>query len=307
MEDLFAKAREISWRNFGKRIIFYHPGMFRCNGEWGRYPAISITGKNCELGCAHCKAKILETMIFATSPKELIEKCIQLDAKDNIGCLLTGGSFKDGSLPWEDFISAIREIKRKTRLIISIHSGLIDFITAEKLKSAGVDQALIDVIGEDETFQKIYNVKFGVNRIEESMEALEKAGIPIVPHIVVGIDYGKIKGEYKAIEMIRRHNPYLVVIVVLMPLLGTLMENVSPPPPREVAKVMAWARISLPNVPLSLGCARARGKSEIDVLAIECGINRIALGGEEAIRKAKEYGLEIEFQKTCCSIPYMCR
>jgi hypothetical protein len=305
MKDLFAKAREISWRNFGKRIIFYHPGMFKCNGEWGKYPAISITGKNCELKCAHCNAKILETMTFATSPKELVEKCIQLDAKNNIGCLLTGGSFKDGTLPWNDFIPAIREIKKRTRLIISIHSGLIDFITAKKLKSAGVDQALIDVIGEDETFQRIYNVEFGVNRIEEAMEALERAGIPIIPHIVVGIDYGKIKGEYKAIEMIKRHNPCLVVIVVLMPLLGTLMENISPPSSEEVAKVMANVRISLPNVPLSLGCARVRDKSGIDVLAVECGVNRIALGSEEAIKRAKEYDLEIEFQKTCCSIPYI--
>ena len=39
-------------------------------------------------------------------------------------------------------------------------------------------------------------------------------------------------------------------------------------------------------------------------LAVDAGINRIAIPAEEAIERAKEYGLEILFKKTCCSVSY---
>ncbi|MDI6839669.1 MAG: radical SAM protein [bacterium] len=303
--DLLNKARELSWHNFGKNITFYHPGMFRCDSEWGKYPAISITGDKCELTCDHCNSKMLKSMIFATTPAELIRKCIELERNGNIGCLITGGSQKDGSLPWANFIPAIKEIKEKTSLLISIHSGIIDTGIAVQLKDAGVDQALIDVIGDDETLQKVYHVDFGINKIIESLDALQNAGLPIVPHIIIGLHYGKIKGEYRAINIVSKYKVACVVVVVLMPLLGTPMENIALPSLNSIAKIMATLRIKMPNTPIALGCARPRNNPKIDVLAVEHGFNRIALVSEAAIRKAKEYELEIQYQKTCCSVPFI--
>jgi uncharacterized radical SAM superfamily protein len=303
LDKLITKSREISWRRFGKKITFYHPGMFKYNGKWGNYPAISITGKHCELQCDHCNSKILESMIFATTPEELIEKCIRLEELGNAGCLISGGSQKDGTIPWYNFISAIKTVKETTNLFISIHSGIIDYQMAKKMKDAGVDQALIDVIGDEETFKKIYHVNFGITKIEESLDALRNTGLSIIPHIVVGLDYGKIKGEYHAIDLIKRYNPEALVIVSLMPLSGTPMRNILPPNPEEVAKIIATARIEMTDVPISLGCARERANSLIDVLAVECGVNRIAIPSEEAIKKAQEYGLDIIWKKTCCSVP----
>jgi len=46
------------------------------------------------------------------------------------------------------------------------------------------------------------------------------------------------------------------------------------------------------------------GTAETDILALEAGINRIAIPAEEAVKKAREMGLEIEFHKTCCSKSY---
>ena len=303
LDKLITKSREISWRRFGKKITFYHPGMFKYNGKWGNYPAISITGKHCELQCDHCNSKILESMIFATTPEELIKKCIRLEELGNAGCLISGGSQKDGTIPWYNFISAIKTIKETTNLFISIHSGIIDYQMAKKMKDAGVDQALIDVIGDEETFKKIYHVNFGITKIEESLDALKNAGLSIIPHIVVGLDYGKIKGEYQAIDLIKRYNPEVLVIVSLKRISGTPMRDILPPNPEEIAKIIATARIEMTDVPISLGCARERANSLIDVLAVECGVNRIAIPSEEAIKKAQEYGLDILWKKTCCSVP----
>ncbi|MBW1994099.1 MAG: radical SAM protein, partial [Deltaproteobacteria bacterium] len=70
MNDLskkIEKARELSWKRFGKSIIFYLPGMFHYNGINGKYPAISITGNQCALHCDHCRGKILESMIHTAT------------------------------------------------------------------------------------------------------------------------------------------------------------------------------------------------------------------------------------------------
>jgi len=307
LEKLITQSRKTSWKKFGKNITFYHPGMFYYNGSWGKYPALSITGDYCELQCDHCRGKILESMISASNPNDIIKKCEKLEEKGNVGCLISGGSLKNGTLPWEDFISAIQTVKETTNLYISVHCGIIDLPTATKLKKAGVDQALIDVIGDNETLKNIYHCDFGIEKIADSLNALKKADIPAIPHIVVGLNYGKIKGEYHAIEMVKQYNPDVLTIVSLMPLKGTPMENTLPPRPEKIARIIAKARLEMPNTPISLGCARNRSDHMIDVLAVECGINRIALPSDEAMNKAKEFGLNIRWEKTCCSVPIKTR
>jgi hypothetical protein len=302
--ELMAEARALTWKNWGKKIDFYLPGMITLNGEKGAYPGISITGEHCELNCDHCGGKLLKSMIPATTPEELIERCIRAEKLGNQGCLISGGCLKNGRLPWESFIEAISEIKRLTHLNISIHAGQIDLAIAKRLKAAGIDQVLIDVIGDDETLKRVYHTDTGVESIRCSLNALKEAEIPIAPHIVIGIDYGKIKGERKALAMISEFNPPILVIVALMPLAGTLMQDVSPPDPIDVAMIMAQARLELPDTLIALGCARPRGKmsEKIEMMAIDSGVNRIAIWSDAAIERAKEYGLHIEFHKTCCSV-----
>lgn len=305
LKVLIKKSRMISWKNFGKNISFYHPGMFWYHGSWGEYPVLSITGNKCRLLCNHCKGKILESMISVTHSQDLLETCVRLEKKGAKGILISGGSAQDGSLPWNDFISGIHAVKEKTNLFISIHSGILEYKTADMLKKAGVDQALIDVIGDDETLRDVYHCDFGVNKIKQTLEVLQETGISCIPHIVIGLNYGKIKGEYKAIDMIRTYDPRVVTFVSLMPLTGTPMEKITPVAPEEIARIIAEARMNMPHSLISLGCARDRTNPNLDVLAVELGVNRIALPSDEAIEKAKAYGLTIKWQKTCCSLPIL--
>ena len=302
LDGILKKARDLSWKYLGREITFYLPGMFIYNNRTGRYPAISITGSQCALNCDHCRSKILEPMIPAVSPDQLLERCLQLEKNGTVGVLISGGCDTNGRLPWNAFIPAIKQIKSRTDLFISIHSGLIDFQTALALKEAGVDQALIDVIGDDQTFKDIYHVDFGVSRIYDSLAALHRAGLAIVPHIVCGLHYGKIKGEKKAAEMISQFHVEQVVIVSLMRIPGTPLWNTKPLNAEAVAEIIAEARFKIPQVKISLGCARQRGNTALEILAIDAGVNRMALPSEEAIAHAKELGLKINYQRTCCSI-----
>jgi uncharacterized radical SAM superfamily protein len=303
LDELVKESRELSWKNVGKKLQCFIPGRMSYMHEEGKYPTISITGAGCALNCDHCQRKILETMLPATDPETLYDVCMKMSELGNIGVLISGGSKKDGTLPWERFIETIARIKKDTSLKITIHSGLIDKATAMALRKAGVDEFLIDVIGSEETMRRVYHLDASLEQMEESLEALEATGAPVVPHVVFGLDYGEVKGEMTALEMVARHDPYVFVIVVLIPIKDSPMKDVKLPDPEDIIRFMAAARMRMPNVPMALSCARPVGKHRdiLDVLAVEAGVNRISMPAEVAVKRAKELGLEVEFHKTCCS------
>ena len=298
MDTAWALSRD----TFGNGITFYLPGMFRYNGISGRYPAVSITGDRCSLRCEHCGGSLLKTMPDVSDSGEFLSRCRELKASGCHGVLVSGGCDGMGHLPWRDFAPAIARVKEETGLYVTVHSGLVNHEEARLLKDSGVDQALFDVIGDDETYRAIYHVDFGVLEIERSMEALKEAGLDMVPHVVCGIYYGRIKGEKRALDMISRFRPVQVVIVALMPPSFSEQEKFISPSPLEVADVIADARIMMPDVRIALGCARKRGETAMELLALRAGINRMAIPSDEAIELAERLGLKAGYQRTCCSV-----
>lgn len=302
LRDLIERSGELTRQVHGNAVTFYLPGMFRLDGRTGRYPAVSITGADCALRCDHCRGRILESMPPSRTPRGLADLCEELERRGQHGVLLSGGCDAAGRLPWEEFLPAIREIKARTRLYVSVHCGLVDTHAAQALKDAGVDQALIDVVGDDETYQRVCHVPFGVERIERSLLALALAGLPVAPHVICGLDWGTIRGEMRAVDMIAAYPADQVVFVSLMAIPGTPMENVASPDAEAVAQIIARARLAMPSVRLSLGCARRRGDTRLEMLAVQAGVNRLALPSDEAVDHARDLGLDIRFQNTCCSV-----
>jgi uncharacterized radical SAM superfamily protein len=172
------------------------------------------------------------------------------------------------------------------------------------LKDAGVDQALIDVMGADDTARDVCHLSDGIESIRRTLDSLAEADLEIVPHIIFGIHYGQQRGEMAALQMLKQYPMNKYVVVVIVPTRGTDMAEVHPPPPEEVALFIARARLEMPNPQASLGCARPRGpyRKSLDVLAIRAGINSIALPSREALEEAEKKGLEIAYEETCCSL-----
>jgi len=242
-------------------------------------------------------------MIPATTPQELLEVCTKIKNDGSTGCLISGGSLSNGSVPLMKFIPTITLVRQDLGLQTVIHTGLVDAYLASALASTGVDAAMIDIVGSNDTVKEICHLD-DVRSFDRSLSLLEENGIPTVPHIVVGMHYGKLKGERAALEIISRHNPAAVVIVAFMPIANTRMEHVSPPRALDVARVVLASRLLMPEAPLLLGCARPRGqhKVETDILAIKAGVNGIAYPSDEACELAQELGLSTRFHEKCCSL-----
>jgi hypothetical protein len=302
------KAQEIRRINFGKEILFYAPSFMHYqtnffSSQTFSFPTISVTGNSCALNCKHCGGQVLKTMYPAATPKKLFQLCKKLKRQGALGCLISGGCISDGSVPIFKFVDTIKKIKKDLGLLIFIHTGIIDTKTAQALKEAEVDAALIDIIGSNETITEIYNLNITVKEYENSLKTLNSAGIPFVPHLIVGLHYGELKGELNALQMVQKYNPSALVIIAFMPLLHTKMANIEPPKPIDIAKVMVVARLNFPKTPLALGCMRPKGKHRIktDIFAINSGINAIAFPSEKAIKYVQKQGYNVSFSPLCCS------
>ncbi len=62
--------------------------------------------------------------------------------------------------PWKDSSHRLKVLKEKNpQFKVIVHTGLIRREIAEELKEAGVDQILIDVIGDEDTIHEVYHLE----------------------------------------------------------------------------------------------------------------------------------------------------
>jgi uncharacterized radical SAM superfamily protein len=293
------KHREI--RFYAPSFTYYKTKYYRSSPN--SFPTISITGTSCALNCKHCGVKVLETMHPALFPQELFDLCSKLKQDGAKGCLVSGGCLPDGSMPLDGFVDAFGRIKWELGLTVFVHTGIINSETAFSLKQAGVDAALIDVIGSSETIKKIYNLEVAPKDYADSLKALDKAELNFVPHVIVGLNDGKLDGEFEALKMVSEVEPSALVIIAFIPIPGTAMTKTLPPKPVDIAKVILAARLLFPETPLILGCMRPKGvaRGETDVLALKAGVDAIAFPREEVIKYAQNVGFEVSFSSFCCA------
>lgn len=269
------------------------------------FPAFSITAGGCALMCDHCQAKILEPMIPATSPEMLDQRVRDLILMQDLqGFLLSGGSTPRNEIRYERYYPVIERLKRDfPHLKIAIHTALTDEPRAKMMESAGVDTAMMDVIGAAQTIREVYHLDRPVDDFEATLAALCATSMEIVPHIVIGLHYGRILGEVNALDIVGRHPVHALVLVVIMPFYaksGTFMT----PEPHEVGRVFSEARRRLPEREVLLGCARPPGmhKRVTDSYAVMAGLDGIAFPADGMVSVAQAIGRPAHQEHACCSI-----
>jgi len=268
------------------------------------FPAISVTGRSCSLNCKHCSRKYLEGMIPSASSEELLEVAEALAERGANGFLLSGGADPNGRVPVSDFLPAIREIKSTTDLKINAHIGLTPRTEIDNLVKSGIDSFSVDLYGSDETIHEVLGLNARASDYLKIVEDLRDAGAPVIaPHICIGIHGGCLKGEFRAIENLRKISPTELVLISLIPTKGTAFQGVPAPSEEMMISVIRQARASLPDTRLLLGCMRSKKNrtSEFDLIA--AGLDGIVLPSASTIERLKEEGFSTKKRSVCCSIP----
>jgi uncharacterized radical SAM superfamily protein len=269
------------------------------------FPAFSVTAGACGLGCDHCQAKILEPMIPATSPDMLERKVREMVAAEDLrGFLLSGGSNRRNEIPYERYMPAIERLKRDFPFLkVAIHSALLDPARAKSMESAGIDTAMMDVIGADETIREVYHLERPVADFEATLAALCDTSMEVVPHIVIGLHYGRILGEPRALEIVARHRIHSLVLVVVKPFYarpGTF----ATPRAEDAGRIFLDARQRIPDREVLLGCARPPGlhRRVTDAYAVAAGLDGIAFPADGTLAVASAIGRPVVQEHACCSM-----
>ena len=282
--------------------------IFRAYHVWPKFPSVSMSGNSCALSCKHCNHTYLNDMQNLTEPDELLNSCRRFADEGAVGFLLSGGCDKNGAmLNLRKLLPIVKQIKKETDLVVKLHTGLVDKELAEDIVAAGVDIASVEVVGSNETIQEIFDFNATVDSYADTLQNLEAAGMPyIVPHVCIGLHYGKLKGEFHALEVIKNFcDPSLLVLIIFRPTKGTILEQCKIPSADDVSTVVEKAKELFPDKDVSLGCIRprARFREEIELAALKAGVTRMEIPSKNTLRCANEMGYTIKKIHACCALP----
>ncbi len=293
------------------RIHFYTPTFKSFQSSELRdcgksaWPAVSITGGECKLQCDHCKAKILEPMLPARTPEALWRVVNEVIEQGAQGMLITGGSNHRNEVEYDAYYPVIRRIKDACPAFrIAMHTALVTDDMARSMAQSGVDAAMMDVIGAQDTITQVYHLRRSVDDFEATLESLVRTDMKVVPHIVIGLHYGQLLGEWNALDIVGRHLPDALVLVVVMPFYAPENRPFVTPDSNAVGGFFMDAREALPDTPLLLGCARPPGisKMQIDAYAVLAGLNGIAHPSDGVVELAARLERQVKVTPACCSI-----
>ena len=139
-----------------------------------------------------------------------------------------------------------------------VHTGLVSPQIADALAEAGVDLAMLDIIGDSRTIREVYHLGASVEDYEQSLKLLVDRSIPTAPHVVMGLHFGQILGEPRALEMIAGYPIKTLVLVGFRPIPKTDMAKTAPPSPEAMGDLFAPGPQSLSG---NTGCSGLRTSS----------------------------------------------
>jgi uncharacterized radical SAM superfamily protein len=265
-----------------KDITFVYPKNTR---------PISVTGDFCPLSCAHCKGHYLRSMsnIFGIT-----------NEKQNgfTSVLVSGGCDLEGAVPLKDHLDLLERLSKNHKVIA--HTGLLNEEDIS-LVSPFLAAASFNMVGDDSTIKDVYKLDKTTDDFLDSFCVLNKK-VTTYPHITIGLHAGRVKGEYRAIDLLSELKIQAIVLNVLIPTRDTEYENLDPPSLSDVRDVISYAKNRMNGRRVYLGCMRPGGiyRERLDEFCLQSEIDRIVMPSKSARALAKNLDLRIMESKECC-------
>jgi hypothetical protein len=251
------------------------------------------------LHCRHCRGRYLKGMT-TVAPPALLDHAMALANHGAHGFLVSGGCDRRGRLlHLDEALDGLAAVRRRTNLVVAVHAGVVDDDVASRLLDA-CDVAFADVVGSDETAKQVIGLD-SATPYRRSLQRLVDAGVPVTPHVTLGLHHGQIVGEHAAIDVIAALPVEKMVVNVICPTPATAFASMSPPPLPEIASLFEYAVERCGRV--ALGCMRPRGRPDIERAAVAAGIRDIVLPSRATRGMLASDDVVVERLPVCCGIP----
>lgn len=289
----FEELLSVSW----KARLSARPRAFEIVRPSGTVP-VSVTGTACLLQCAHCGGRYLEHM-------KTIDMLDSVISNPNVtSILLSGGCNLDGQVPLVPEIGKIRsKIAGSGRNIkINAHPGLVGEKEALAIGSFA-SVVSFDFVLDGATIQEAFGGYWAGKDYINTFYNLRKSKAKVVPHVLIGLYKGQIRGEYEAVEFLAREGVKELIFIVFIPTPRTRWEHLPPPDTDEVLRLIAWTRLRNPSMKITLGCMRPKGsyREKLDVNAVRAGVDAIVLPHPKAVIEVQNRQLGVLRKEECCA------
>lgn len=264
--------------------------------------SVSVTGKACSMNCSHCGGRYLEHMV------DLTDVPAEMSRRNPASILLSGGCDGSGSVPIRSALNRILPYCKRedgsNREIIA-HTGIVDEEAAKALSEVA-SVVSFDFVLDEVAIKEAFHGTWTKEDYVRAFRYLRNSGAEVVPHILAGIRKGQMATEYEAVDFLLGEGISRLIFIVFIPTPGTAWENLLPPPPEEVGRLIASTRVKQPDLEIALGCMRPKGKyrEKLDVMAISAGVDAIVIPHPAAISEASQKGLTVVTEEECCGFAW---
>jgi biotin synthase len=183
---------------------------------------------------------------------------------------------RDGE-PFEQVLKIVSEVA-KLDIEVCVTLGMIDAAQARRLKAAGATVYNHNIDSSRDFYETIISTRKFDDRLA-TIRAVREAGLEVCTGGIVGM------GEKTADRIHFLHEltlldppPESIPINQLVPVAGTPLAGVEPPPSMEFIRMIATARILFPKSRIRLSAGRTAMSDEMQALAFFAGANSLFTG-----------------------------
>jgi uncharacterized radical SAM superfamily protein len=166
-----------------------------------------------------------------------------------------------------------------------------------------VDVISFDFVHDDQTIRQVFGLDYVAADYSRTYSMLRHIA-PVVPHVTLGLYGGQIRGERDALCELESLGLDALVLLVFVPTRGTRYASCSAPSLDQVEAILHDARARFQDAPIYLGCMRPGGdyRRELDILAVDAGLDKIVNPTRDAVRTADNLGLRVRWEDECCVV-----
>ncbi|MCD4669572.1 MAG: hypothetical protein K8S14_03925, partial [Actinomycetia bacterium] len=137
-----------------------------------------------------------------------------------------------------------------------------------------------------------------------TIKMLKSNGLKVSPHIIIGLENGKLSDESTMVEDAIDLKVDSIVFVILKKASAGIDFPSSKVPHKDIIKLVKHARGLSPDTLLSFGCAKPPGRDRylLEIGLIKAGIDAIAFPSEKTVNYAVENKIAHTFLEKCCAI-----
>ena len=244
---------------------------------------LSVKTGGCEEDCAYCSQSIHNSSdVTAFEAQMQVEPVLQrAQAAKEAGadrfCMgWAWREIRDGA-PFEAMLSMVRGV-RDLGMEACVTAGMLTDQQADRLAEAGLTAYNHNLDTSPEHYERIISTRTYQERLE-TLQRVRRAGVTLCCGGIIGMGE-TLRDRASMLQVLASMNPHPESVPVngLVAVEGTPLEDQAPFEPLDLVRMVATARILMPQARVRLSAGRESMSREAQILCLQAGADSIFYG-----------------------------